>query len=250
MGERDQRPGVLERAASYARALALTPAMAGATLMTAAAIVATRRSRGGVDALMRGYSQGVLRAFGVTLEVRGLEHLPDGPALYLFNHQSNADPPIVQAALPRSARFGAKIELFSIPVFGAGLRAAGILPIARDNLREVLGVYEQAARRFADGESFILAPEGTRQDDDRIGPFKKGPFRLAIDAQVPLCPLVLKGTHEVLPKHGLLVNADRWRRTVTVQILPPVPTRGLGKDDVERLRDEVREQMVRAFEAL
>ena len=245
-----QSAGLVERAGSFGRSLVATPLMVAATIVAAGIVIAASRSTRTVDKVIRAYARTVLALYGVRLEVQGLENLPDGPAIYLFNHQSHMDPPSVQAMLPVTARFGAKIELFSIPIFGAGLRAAGILPIARDNLRDVLSVYREAAGRFGEGYSYILAPEGTRQEEPRIGPFKKGPFRLAVDGQVPLVPLVIKGTHEVLPKGALLVNAGRWRRTVRLRVLPPVATAGRGTGDVERLRDQVREQMVAAYDAL
>src|SRR5205823_2559565 len=157
-----------------------------------------------------------------------------------FNHQSHVDIPSIHSTIRRRLRFGAKIELFKIPIFGAAIRAAGVLPIARANRDEVYRVYRQAAAKLAAGWSFILAPEGTRQREPRIGPFKRGPFVFAIDAQVPLVPIVLKGTFDVLPKSSRLVNVGAWSRTVTLHALPPVETKGLGRDDVTRLMDEVR----------
>ena len=126
------------------------------------------RSRRAVDVISRAYSRTVLGLYGVHVAPSGLELLPEQPAVYLFNHQSHMDPVSIEATIARSIRFGAKIELFSIPIFGAGLRAAGILPIARDNLKDVLSVYREAAGRFADGFSYVLAPEGKRQEEARI----------------------------------------------------------------------------------
>src|SRR4051794_31780995 len=132
----ERQPGALEQAASSVRAVVSTPLMVAATIVTAGAIVATSRWTRSVDLLSRAYSRTVLALYGLRVEASGLENLPDRPAVYLFNHQSHLDPPSVQSILRRTARFGAKIELFSIPIFGRGLRAAGILPIARENLRQ------------------------------------------------------------------------------------------------------------------
>src|SRR5690606_17085370 len=103
-------------------------------------------------------------------------------------------------------RFGAKIELFKIPFFGRAMRAVGTLPIARENRAGVFKIYKEAERQFSRDVIFVLAPEGTRQKEPRIGRFKKGPFIFAINARVPIIPAVLRGAHEVLPKKSLLVN--------------------------------------------
>lgn len=241
----------LERMASYGRAVAGAPLVLWMTAATSAAVVATSGlGPPVVDRLVRLWARSTVRLFGVEVEASGLENQPSAPAIYLFNHQSHMDVPAIYSVIQRTLRAGAKIELFRIPVFGRAMRAAGVLPIARRNASAVVSVYHAAAERFAEGYSYLLAPEGTRQDEPRIGAFKKGPFRFAIDSQVEVVPIVIKGTYRVLPKGTLAINAGRWRRTVRLQILPPIPTRGLGADDVTRLRDQVHQRMVAAFEAL
>lgn len=191
----------------------------------------------------------VLGAFGIRSEIKGEVNLPEkGGGIIVFNHQSLFDIPILMTSTKKHIRFGAKIELFRIPFFGRAMRAVGTLPIARENRSEVLKIYKEAAVQFHHDTIFCLAPEGTRQKEPQIGRFKKGPFIFAINAGVPIIPVVIRGAHEVLPKKSLLVNVGRWSRTIYVEFLPPVPTAGLSPEkNLETLVDQVRSSMELAY---
>jgi 1-acyl-sn-glycerol-3-phosphate acyltransferase len=113
-----------------------------------------------------------LKVFGVKLEVRGLENVPSGSALFLFNHTSFFDIFALVAAYP-DMRFGAKIELFSIPLFGPAMRRMGVLPIARTRREEVFKVYEEAAERVRRARNFLSRPKAvaiTRKNFCRLNP--------------------------------------------------------------------------------
>jgi 1-acyl-sn-glycerol-3-phosphate acyltransferase len=157
------------------------------------------------------------------------------------------DIPVVHAGLPRDFRFGAKIELYRIPIFGRTMTAMGALPIARGNRKEAIRVLEGAAQRMKNGESFILAAEGTRQREPVIGEFKSGPFILAVHAQRPVVPIVIKNIHDVLPKKGLLINARRWTSTVEVSVLPAIDGAEFNFENREKLKNLVREAVVREY---
>lgn len=190
----------------------------------------------------------VLDAYGIRRVVKGEENLPEkGGGIIVFNHQSLFDIPILMTSTHKHIRFGAKIELFRIPFFGQAMRAVGTLPIARDNRAEVMRIYKEAEAQFQNDVLFCLAPEGTRQDEPRIGRFKKGPFIFAMNAGVPLIPAVIKGAHDVLPKKSLKVNVGRWSRTIRLEFLPPVSTKGIPPEDLDQLVDRVRTMMVEAY---
>jgi 1-acyl-sn-glycerol-3-phosphate acyltransferase len=202
-------------------------------------------------ALIRVWSAGLLATFGVRVEVEGEENLPRaGGGIIVFNHQSHLDIPAIMSATDKQIRFGAKIELFRIPFFGAAMKSIGTLQIARDNRSEVLKIYQEAAKRFEDGILFVLAPEGTRQREPRLGRFKKGPFLFAMNARVPIIPVVLKGAFEVLPPKGLLINLGQWRRTIRVRFLPPIDSTRFTSDTLEAFVSETFSQMNAVFESL
>lgn len=204
------------------------------------------------------WSKAVLWFYGVEVKRDGLQKLPSkGGAILLFNHQSHFDIPAVTAFSGRRLRYGAKIELFKVPFFGPAIRAAGCLPIARDNRAEVLRIYEEASEKFREGVIFALAPEGTRQNGPVIGAFKKGPFIFATRSQVPVVPVVIEGADRVMPKGNLLVNIGRWKRTIQVRALDPLfPEKLDGKDEaallasVGQMAASSREIVAREFETM
>lgn len=180
--------------------------------------------------------------FGVKVEVQGLENRPKGGFLYVFNHTSFFDIFAMNGWLG-SFRFGAKIELFSIPIFGYGMRRAGILPIARHRRDEVFKVYQAAEARIKAGERFALAPEGTRQETETLGPFKSGPFVFAINAKAPIVPVIIKGAAVIMPKGVIIPNWGVWSRTITLEVLPPVRTEGYTIEQRPVLQEKVRKIM-------
>jgi 1-acyl-sn-glycerol-3-phosphate acyltransferase len=184
--------------------------------------------------------------FGVKVKVRGAEHIPAGGCVFLFNHTSFFDIFTMQGAL-NGFRFGAKIELFKIPVFGLAMRRLGALPIARHNRDEVFKVYEAAQERIHRGERFALAPEGTRQEEEKLGPFKAGPFVFAINAKAPLVPVVIRGAAQILPKGCWIPNLDAWTREVTIDVLKPVSTEGYDIKDRPVLQEKIHKQMEAYF---
>lgn len=189
-----------------------------------------------------------ISVFNVHITVKNPENIPNEGVLFLFNHTSLFDIIIFHSAISKPAHFGAKIELFKIPVFGHAMRASGVLPIVRENRGQVLELYNQSIQRVRHGESFILAGEGTRQPVPGVGPrFKSGPFIFAISGQFPIVPVVIHGAAECLPKGHLIPCTDRWRHEVKVQILKPLSTKGLTLEDRERLQDEAHKLMTEAY---
>ena len=188
---------------------------------------------------------------GARIVTLGKENVPrDSGFLYLFTHSSLMDIPILFVASPKSLRFGAKYSLFKIPIFGTAIRLSGTLPITRDDPAKVFEVYRQAEERVRNGEAFALAPEGGRRDGDEIKAFKSGPFFFAINAKMPIVPVVLCGVDRVMPNGHALMGLNSWTKKIAVQFLPPVSTEGLTTDDVKDLKEKVRVDVVREFEAL
>lgn len=198
--------------------------------------------------VIRFWALGLLKIFSLRVRVRGQENLPaTGGGIVVFNHQSHFDIPAIICSATVNFRFGAKVELFKIPFFGPGMRAVGTLPIARDNRAEVIKIYAQAKKRFNENIIYVLAPEGTRQAEPALGKFKKGPFIFAMEAGVPLIPVVIRGAYQVLPKHGLFINLGQWTRTIDVDILPIESAQGFTKENIESLIGTVRDKMNSAY---
>ena len=189
------------------------------------------------------------KMFGVQVRVQGLENIPPGGGVYLFNHTSFFDIFAIAGYLP-SVRFGAKIELFNIPLFGWAMRRIGNLPIARKNRDKVFKIYKEAEARLQSGEHIALAPEGTRQTEEKLGQFKAGPFVFAINAQVPVIPIVIRNASAILPKHSIFPNFGTWSREIHLIVLPAFKTQGLVVESRVELQEQVMASMQTYFTTL
>ena len=151
------------------------------------------------------WSKGCLLAAGIRLIVEGTEHLPhDRPLIFMGNHQSYFDIPVLFQATPLPFTWLAKEELFRIPVFGHSIRAAGYIPINRGNGRDSLKSINRAAELVKAGRSVAIFPEGTFSSDGTLLPFKRGGFILAAMSGVTIAPFSIAGTITVNPPGSLL----------------------------------------------
>jgi 1-acyl-sn-glycerol-3-phosphate acyltransferase len=177
-----------------------------------------------------------LWAAGVRIRVSGLERL-DARRNYLFmpNHCSNVDPPVVAAALRRDTRMMAKASLFRIPIFGTVMRLAGFVPVTREQRDAAITAVQQATERLRDGLDFVVFPEGTRSRDDKLLPLKKGPFFMAVDGGAPVVPVRVRGSRAVMPRGGKVIYPGE----ISVEVLEPIEIPAVA-DDGDAARDEVR----------
>lgn len=203
----------------------------------AALLGVPRRPRGGgggvYDWGTQDWSRWVLRAAGTPVDVEGLDRVPrNQPVVYASNHSSMFDIWALAATLPGSTRMVAKQELARIPLLGRAMLAAGHVTIDRFNKARAFGAYERAARTIRGGVSALVFPEGTRSRTGELLPFKNAPFGLAIAAQVPLVPVYVHNTFQILPKGAWRLR----RRPIRIRIGEPIPTAGMTLDDRERLQ--------------
>lgn len=198
--------------------------------------------------IIKFWAGGTCKMFGVGVKVNGEDKIPKKTGcIYVFNHTSYFDIWAMSGYLP-SFRFGSKIELFKIPVFGWAIRRVGVLPIDRERRESVFRVYAEAKERIIKGDRFALSPEGTRQDTEKLGPFKSGPFVLAIQCSAPLVPVIIRNASRVMPKNWFIPNWNRWTDEITIDILDPVETKDLTVDSKKELMEKTHEIMERALE--
>ena len=219
-------------------------AMARVTAPTIFDIARGDLPRGSVDERARWFGRRVVELLDIDLHVRGTEQVPAGRAyVYMSNHQSHLDIPMLYATLPSpTIRMLAKKELFRIPVWGRGLRAAEFIEVDRGNHARAMQSIDYAAKLVRDGVSIYLAPEGTRSRDGRIGKLKKGGFHLALGTGAPIVPVAVRGTIDILPRGSRVMQKGQ---RVDVTIGAPI---GVEGRDLESLMAEVREFLVKNVE--
>lgn len=222
------------------------------TLITAvmgtAAIVAALFSKTGnaPHLVARTWARTILIAGGIQVTVRGMENVPrNGPSIFMVNHASLADIPVLLAFVKVQFRWLAKAELFKIPILGRGMRGCGYISIDRSDRKSAFDSLKKAADTIRNGVSVMIFPEGTRSKDGNIQEFKKGGFVLALDAGVPIVPVALHGTANILPKGTLRVYPE----PVVIEIFRPIDPSAYHRKSKDDLIQRVRRIIRGAYES-
>lgn len=177
------------------------------------------------------------------VRIEGTEHLPKGPCVMVANHQSAMDV-VACLGLPYSFKFVSKASLRSVPIVGLSMRLARYVFVERGDMRSTRSMVEQCRQWLQHGISLLIFPEGTYSGGQKLLPFKRGAFALAIAEQVPVVPVVLRGTTDVLFEDGPLMGT---RADVSVTVLPPIAVSSADDDSelAERTRRIFNEQLGR-----
>lgn len=188
------------------------------------------------DRAARNWAKNILWAAGIRVEMEGVENLQTRePQIVISNHQSWFDVFALAAHLPVRYRFVAKKELGEIPIFGKAWKSCGHVSVDRGNREAAIESLDQAWREVHEEKlTMVLFPEGTRSPDGRLKQFKKGAFVLAVQGQVPLVPVAIVGSREIMPKGSLKVG----KGSITLRIGAPIPTEGSTIRDRNRLLQE------------
>jgi 1-acyl-sn-glycerol-3-phosphate acyltransferase len=194
-----------------------------------------------VDARIARWCERVFRVSHTALGAEGLQNVEGTPSVLLSNHVSLLDIPSVCATWPGRVRFVAKQELRKVPAFGAAMEAAGIVFVNRGDRAKAIAQLEAAHNLLASGTSLWIAAEGGRSRDGRLHGFKKGAFHVAVNLQVPIVPVWIQGTLDVLPPDQFRSVTDQ---VVTVHYGQPIPTRGCTRDDLPRLMATARASLL------
>ncbi len=195
--------------------------------------------------MFRFWSWCVLRTGGVELRVRETGRLDPGRAyIFMANHQSNIDIPVLVRALgPFQLRWMAKRELLRVPFFGWALWASKHIIVKRARSKDVVAAMAGACDKLARGISVVVFPEGTRSTDGRLLPFKRGGFRLAEKAGVPIVPVTLNGS-------GALMRRGDWRlrpgevEVVIGDAIPPDHGDDRSRQQMRRVREAIGSHLV------
>jgi 1-acyl-sn-glycerol-3-phosphate acyltransferase len=163
--------------------------------------------------------RGGMRAAGIRVRTEGRERLdPTKPYIFMSNHVSNLDPPVLLPALPGRASVLTKKALFRIPILGYAMKQVGMVPIDRANRESAFASLHAAAEALRSGLHLMVFAEGTRSPDGCLQPLKKGPFHVAQESGVPVVPVTILGTYEAQPKGRFAIHP----REATVVFHQPI----------------------------
>ncbi len=188
------------------------------------------------------WSRGILRVTGARMTVEGQKNIPAGPCVFVGNHRSYYDIPILLTALDAPHGILAKEELEKIPLLNRWMKLLGCVFVKRDDIRASVKALNDATAIVESGRSFVIFPEGTRYkgEEGGAGEFKAGAFRIAIKTGVPVVPVAISGARGLFEGHGLRATPGDIR----VRILPAIQTAGMSKAEQKQLPDAVRQTIL------
>ena len=228
------RGGLLGRVRNLVAASTLVPAAYGAVGWG----LLTRSRRRGVNFFTSAFPQLLLAVNGVNLNVIGEENLTrQRPAVFIFNHRNNFDPVIVGALVKDNWTGVGKKELQKDPVVGTLGKLVDTVFIDREDPQSAVASLKEAEELARKGLSVVIAPEGTRLDTKSVGQFKKGPFRLAMSAGVPIVPIVIRNAEVISARDSSTLHPG----TVDVVVYPPLSLEDWTLDNLSERIAEVRQ---------
>ncbi len=179
---------------------------------------------------------------GARVDVRGLDGFDNnGTYIYMCNHVSNMDPPLVVPSIPKRTAVLVKKELFRIPLLGTAMKMASFVPVDRSNREAAIASIQRATEVMRSGVNITVFPEGTRSPDGKLLPFKKGPFHLAMESGMQVIPMTIYGTEIMMPKKTWKIK----KGTATLVFHPPMSPAKFT--DREQLMEAVREKIASAL---
>lgn len=198
----------------------------------------TRSRRRGLDFFMTTWPRTLLAATGVRLNVLGAQNLTaQTPAVFLYNHRNQVDPFIASSLMGDNWIKVAKKEMARDPFIGTILKLTDTAFLDRGDTAAAMETLRQVEERAKNGTSVLIAPEGSREHATEVGAFKKGPFRIAMAAGIPIVPIVIRNAESVASRDSAMVSPG----TVDIAVFPPIPVDAWTVDTLTDRIAEVRQ---------
>lgn len=183
------------------------------------------------------WSRTIMKITGSKIEVEGQELIPEGPVVFISNHEGNFDIPTLLGFIDKPFGFISKIEVKKVPIISSWMEVINCVFLDRKDRRQAIRSIREGTEILRQGHSIVIFPEGTRSKGGEMKEFKSGSFRLAKDAEVPIVPICIKGTSNVFEKNGRLIKPAR----IQVTICPPIETSSYKDMNVKELAAKVQE---------
>ncbi|WP_282034105.1 lysophospholipid acyltransferase family protein [Metabacillus indicus] len=194
--------------------------------------------------LPKNWAASLIRSSGSKVTVEGEHNMPVGPVLIVSNHQSNFDIPVLMSSLKKPAGFLSKTEVKKLPLLPKWMEVMNCIFVDRKNKRQAMLSLKEGSEKLKEGHSLIIFPEGTRSKGDDLAEFKTGALRMAAGAGVPIVPVAIDGTYDIMEKQG------GWRfkpSQVKVIVCKPVQAEEYTGRDLKTTAEELRQTIAKTL---
>ncbi|NFK77899.1 1-acyl-sn-glycerol-3-phosphate acyltransferase [Clostridium botulinum] len=191
-----------------------------------------------------GWANFIVNGIGIKINKKGLENVPDGPCLFVGNHQGLLDVPVVVSSLDKYVGFVAKKEMLKLKILTYWMKEMKCVFMDRQNVRAAVKTINEGVENLKNGYSMLIFPEGTRSRGENLGEFKKGSMKLGIKAGVPIVPIAINGTYNVLEANGRKIKAA----DVDLIICPPIYPNELSKEEQNNLSATIKDIIQKELE--
>lgn len=184
-------------------------------------------------------SKFIIKIIEIDLEVNGIENIPNEPCVFIGNHSSILDIPILLSAVDRNIGFIAKKELLKTPVIGYWLKSSNCVPLDRKNPRAAIIAINDGVRNLKEGSSMAIFPEGTRNKEGKVGAFKKGSLKLATKSKVPIVPVSIDRASRAFED-----NREFTPTKIKLVFGEAIDTKNLSKEEEVNLTENIRNTVI------
>ncbi|WP_254654727.1 lysophospholipid acyltransferase family protein [Bacillus sp. FJAT-27986] len=188
-----------------------------------------------IQQIPKKWAKGFLKNSGCELEVVGSENIPDGPVLFVGNHEGDFDIPVLMAGISKPFGFISKIEVKKIPIVAGWMEVMGCVFMDRKDRRASIQAIREGVQKLKDGHSILIFPEGTRNRGKEIGEFKAGSLRLAKDTRVPIVPFMITGTADLFENNNNKIKPGK----VKLVILPAITSEQYEEEGMTAVAEHI-----------
>lgn len=190
------------------------------------------------------WSRTIMKITGSTVNVKGQDFIPEGPVVFVCNHEGDFDIPVLLAFIEKPFGFISKVEVKKAPIISKWMEVMNCVFIDRKDRRSAVKSIREGVSVLKNGHSLVIFPEGTRSKGGPIAEFKTGSLRLAKDAGVPIVPIGIKGTSDIFEKNGRLIKPAN----VQINICKPIAPETIQNKDLKVLAEEIRQLIIASVE--
>ncbi len=190
--------------------------------------------------VVSGWAKNRIRTTGSSISISGGENLPEGPCLFVSNHQSNFDIPAILAYVEKPLGFVSKDDIKKVPIVRRWMEYINCIFLDRSDTSQALKSILDAIKLLKSGKSLWVFPEGTRSKSSNVAEFKEGSIVMATKAKVPIVPVTINGTYKIMEANGKIIKPAK----VFLTIHEPIDTSNISKEEASSLSDKIRNMII------